>query len=148
MYVALTRAKEKCYLLHAEQRLLFGSTQVNPPSRFLSEIPDALIHEAEQLKQSMLSLSSNRSRNSFRPSYTSSKKSAPSTLPKMMSNGGGTKIEGPFVKPGDVRPGDMVEHAQFGGGLIVSLAGTIATIAFKRAGVKKMALGIAPIRKV
>jgi hypothetical protein len=42
----------------------------------------------------------------------------------------------------------MVEHVQFGGGLIVSLAGTIATIAFKRAGVKKMALGIAPIRKV
>ncbi|MBP7822305.1 MAG: UvrD-helicase domain-containing protein [Candidatus Moranbacteria bacterium] len=148
MYVAITRAKEKCYLLHAEQRLLFGSTQVNPPSRFLSEIPDALIHEAEQMKQSMLSLSGNRSRNSFRPSYTSSKKSAPSTLPKMMSNGGGTKIEGPFVQPGEVRPGDMVEHGQFGGGLIVSLAGSIATIAFKRAGVKKMALGIAPIKKM
>jgi DNA helicase-2/ATP-dependent DNA helicase PcrA len=66
----------------------------------------------------------------------------------MMSVGGDTKMEGPFVQPGEVRPGDMVEHVQFGGGLIVSLAGTIATIAFKRAGVKKMALGIAPIRKV
>ena len=46
-----------------------------------------------------------------------------------------------------IRPGDMVEHPQFGSGLIVSIAGTLATIAFKRAGVKKMMLGVAPIRK-
>ena len=51
------------------------------------------------------------------------------------------------LQPGEVRPGDMVEHPQFGSGLIVSIAGTLATIAFKRAGVKKMMLGVAPIRK-
>ena len=47
----------------------------------------------------------------------------------------------------EVRPGDMVTHPQFGSGLIVSLNGTLATIAFKRSGVKKMMLGIAPLRR-
>jgi DNA helicase-2/ATP-dependent DNA helicase PcrA len=42
-YVGLTRAKEKIFLSFALSRTLFGSTQVNPPSRFLSEIPERLV---------------------------------------------------------------------------------------------------------
>jgi DNA helicase-2/ATP-dependent DNA helicase PcrA len=42
-YVALTRARESLYLTRAVSRLYFGSTQQNIPSRFLYEIPDALI---------------------------------------------------------------------------------------------------------
>ncbi len=38
-YVAMTRAKEKLYCLRAHERLLYGQTQYNPPSRFLKEIP-------------------------------------------------------------------------------------------------------------
>lgn len=41
-YVGLTRAKEKIFLTFALQRKYFGSTQVNPPSRFISEIPEHL----------------------------------------------------------------------------------------------------------
>ncbi len=37
-YVGMTRAKEELYLIHANQRLLYGGMQHNPPSRFLSEI--------------------------------------------------------------------------------------------------------------
>ena len=37
-YVGLTRAKIRAYLLYAHRRMLFGSTQANLPSRFLSEI--------------------------------------------------------------------------------------------------------------
>ena len=39
-YVAMTRAKEKLTLTNARQRLLFGRTTPNAPSRFLEEIPD------------------------------------------------------------------------------------------------------------
>ena len=42
-YVGLTRAKEKIFLSFALRRTLFGSTQVNPPSRFLGEIPENLV---------------------------------------------------------------------------------------------------------
>lgn len=47
-YVGLTRAKEKVFLTCAMQRAHFGSTQANPPSRFLSEIPQHLIEVDEE----------------------------------------------------------------------------------------------------
>ncbi|MFA6383588.1 MAG: 3'-5' exonuclease, partial [Parcubacteria group bacterium] len=43
MYVGITRAKEKVYLLFTGERNIFGSTQVNAPSRFLDDIPKELI---------------------------------------------------------------------------------------------------------
>jgi len=43
MYVGITRAKEKVYLCFTDERNIFGSTQINPPSRFLSEIPEHLV---------------------------------------------------------------------------------------------------------
>lgn len=42
-YVAITRAKEKLYLLNARRRVLFGNEQINPPSRFLGEIDKSLL---------------------------------------------------------------------------------------------------------
>ncbi|MEK7098964.1 MAG: UvrD-helicase domain-containing protein [Patescibacteria group bacterium] len=42
-YVGLTRAKEKVFLSFALSRTRFGTTQMNPPSRFLGEIPEHLI---------------------------------------------------------------------------------------------------------
>ena len=44
-YVAITRAKRELYILHADQRLLYGRTGYNPLSRFVSEIPSSLIEE-------------------------------------------------------------------------------------------------------
>ncbi len=38
-YVAMTRAKEKLFLTCANQRMLFGRTSANRPSRFVEEIP-------------------------------------------------------------------------------------------------------------
>lgn len=37
-YVGMTRAREELYLSSASSRMIFGTTQHNPPSRFLSEI--------------------------------------------------------------------------------------------------------------
>src|SRR5438876_3017870 len=39
MYVAITRARRRLYLTHAQSRMLHGQTRYNIPSRFLSEIP-------------------------------------------------------------------------------------------------------------
>ncbi|CAB4884005.1 unannotated protein [freshwater metagenome] len=41
-YVGITRAQQKLHVSHAWSRSLFGSTQYNPSSRFLDEIPDEL----------------------------------------------------------------------------------------------------------
>ena len=142
MYVGLTRAKEKVCLLYTEQRMIFGTTQVNPPSRFISEIPSHLIEEKAIKRSGMLS--GRHFKKTFHRFPVSSKKVS-------LHNEGERKSTETFentVEVGLVRPGDMVEHPQFGSGLIISIAGTLATIAFKRSGVKKMMLGVAPLRKV
>ena len=46
-YVAVTRAKDVLYILHAKNRLFYGRTTCNPRSRFLGEIPDELLDEEE-----------------------------------------------------------------------------------------------------
>lgn len=43
-YVGITRAKERVYLTYCRRRLLYGQNQINPPSRFLFEIPEYLIN--------------------------------------------------------------------------------------------------------
>jgi DNA helicase-2/ATP-dependent DNA helicase PcrA len=44
-YVGITRAKQRLYLIHAARRMFHGNTQVNPPSRFLFDIPESLWNE-------------------------------------------------------------------------------------------------------
>jgi DNA helicase-2/ATP-dependent DNA helicase PcrA len=53
-YVGMTRAREELYLSYAASRLLYGGTQHNPPSRFLSEadgqtIQMVNVHEEQAL---------------------------------------------------------------------------------------------------
>ena len=48
-YVGFTRAKEKLYLTLANSRLLYGKTQSNSPSRFISDIPAGLISGYESV---------------------------------------------------------------------------------------------------
>jgi DNA helicase-2/ATP-dependent DNA helicase PcrA len=42
-YVAITRARYRLYLSHAQMRMLHGQTRYNIPSRFLEEIPQQLL---------------------------------------------------------------------------------------------------------
>ncbi|MGB4441720.1 MAG: UvrD-helicase domain-containing protein, partial [Coriobacteriia bacterium] len=44
-YVGITRARERLYLTHAAMRQLFGSTQYNQPSMFISEIPEEHVRQ-------------------------------------------------------------------------------------------------------
>ena len=48
-YVAMTRAKEKLYMTCASQRMLFGRTNSNRPSRFLGEIPPEYVEKSGRL---------------------------------------------------------------------------------------------------
>ena len=47
-YVGITRARERLYLLNAWSRSLWGGLNYNPASRFLAEIPNELVHQADQ----------------------------------------------------------------------------------------------------
>jgi len=46
-YVGITRAKEKAYFVFSQQRRFWGQIMVNPPSRFINDIPEHLIEFRE-----------------------------------------------------------------------------------------------------
>ena len=48
----------------------------------------------------------------------------------------------------DIKPGDLIEHDKYGKGVVVSIDGSIATIAFSREGVKKLLKNHKSIKKV
>jgi len=44
-YVGITRAKSKVYLIYTQQRMLYGSSTPNAPSRFIDDLPDDLVED-------------------------------------------------------------------------------------------------------
>ena len=124
MYVGVTRAKEKVYLLFTNQRIIFGSSQANPPSRFLDDIPTHLLQNAKDKKFPI-------SNNQFPKSKNFSNEAK--KLTKSQAN---------------FKDGEKVNHPHFGEGRIVSIQGDIATVAFQKSGLKKLSLSIAPLEKI
>ena len=119
MYVAITRAKEKLYLLNATRRMLYGSIQMNLPSRFISEISDNLLDKEEERKE-MHSIKS-----------------------KLLYDEENSKNTAEFKK------GDIVTHLTFGKGVIIDIDDKFITIAFHhRFGTKKFLKNYKGIRKV
>jgi len=126
MYVGLTRAKEKIYLLYTRQRTIFGSTQMNPPSRFLEDIPQELFEETMVPEQ-------------FGGSFWDD-------MAKGKKGGEGTKRK----KSGDVNftDGDRVKHDEFGEGVVISTVEDIVIVAFKKTGIKRLAKQYVKLKKM
>jgi DNA helicase-2/ATP-dependent DNA helicase PcrA len=120
MYVGITRAKQKVYLLFTKMRTIYGSTQINAPSRFLDDIPSELVENAES---AMI--------NACVEKYASARKKTTLTEMKVCYKGG-----------------ERISHEKFGEGLVISSQGDIITVAFKSVGLKKLSSSLAPIRKV
>lgn len=145
MYVALTRAKEKIYLLHTDARTIFGNTQINPRSRFIDEIPENLVVEEDFFQGGML-----KNKKAFfgKPTFSYKTTETNKRFHNFQSEEKQEVTKFEASRTEELRPGDMVEHPQFGSGLIVSFEGSLITVAFKRAGVKKMMAGVAPLKKI
>ncbi len=129
MYVGITRAKEKVYLLFTMERTIFGSTQINAPSRFLDDIPEHLLQNDKcQISNFQVNLKSEME------SYKDTKDFIQNTRYKIQD----TKYKG----------GEKVSHEVFGDGTVVSSQGDMITVAFKKVGLKKLSASIAPLRKI
>ena len=124
MYVAITRAKNKLYLLHAKTRLVYGSSQTNTRSQFLDDIPEELLETTEKKAKPI---------NTSELSYT----------PIPVEEYPETEVE-------ELHDGDRVMHSTFGEGVVVSIRGGVITVSFKniRYGIKKLAISIAPLKKI
>jgi len=122
MYVGVTRAKEKIYLLFTNMRTIFGSTQTNPPSRFLDDIPSHLLEETVVPD---LKYTNEKSKKDYKNSANIDKEQNKS-----------------------IKDGDRVKHPEFGEGLIISNQDGQLTIAFKNIGIKKFSSEHAPLKKI
>ncbi|MEH6940585.1 DNA helicase PcrA [Bacillus sp. JJ722] len=139
-YVGITRAEQELFLTNAQMRTLFGRTNCNPVSRFISEIPSNLlidIREEERQKRA----SSPRSTSTF-----SSRRAAVAAQPvKAPVQTGGNNLA--------LGVGDKVQHKKWGVGTVVSVKGEgdkkELDIAFPSpTGIKRLLAAFAPIEKV
>ncbi len=131
MYVAMTRAKDKLYLLHSRQRMIYGESRSNIPSQFLEDIDGSLIE------------SNTGALANFRRSHSAIPEiSSIGQTPLPAENAEGIEIE--------LDTGDRVSHGVFGNGIVIEVQGGVVTVAFEdsKAGIKKLALSIAPIKKI
>jgi DNA helicase-2/ATP-dependent DNA helicase PcrA len=167
-YVGITRARERLYLTHAWARTMFGSTQYNPPSRFLEEIPEELVQSVKGSRRPSRSSTgegggwgANRSswgsgRGSARSSTTDDDWSGSVIGARSRDDGPSPSLVPPPPLPTNadqlgLRVGDDVHHGTFGDGVITAIEGTgdkaEAVVHFSGVGEKRLLLAWAPLEK-
>ena len=129
-YVGITRAKRKLYLTTAAQRMLFGRTTRNRPSRFVGEIPKELLDTRDETLRSF----------SASPRPAAPGKAAPAR-----------KAPPAEPEPFDLAAGDRVVHRVFGPGLVTKVTPMggdhLVEVAFDRVGTKRIMAGFARLTK-
>ncbi|MBQ9117189.1 MAG: UvrD-helicase domain-containing protein [Clostridia bacterium] len=130
-YVAVTRAKDRLFCIHAKERLLYGRTSYNRVSRFVEEIPNKYAENESEPRVI---------RNPFAGS-SASKRSSPTLSDAMISRPtvAQTTKKQSLTK---FHPGDSVKHPTFGIGMVISAqdigSDMLYEIAFETVGTKKM----------
>jgi len=127
-YVAITRARHRLYLSHAQTRMLHGQTRYNVASRFLEEIPAALMKW-------------------LTPRFSRRHK-------ELLRTGGWAAKSAPSSKPGreagGFRIGQNVMHPKFGAGVIIDAEGhgndARVQVNFGATGVKWLAVAVAKLQ--
>ena len=124
-YVAITRARHRLYLCHAQTRMLHGQTRYNVASRFLEEVPEGL-------------------KKWLTPRFA---------RPAPMAFGAAPKKEPAFARSKEVggfRIGQNVIHAKFGPGVILDAEGmggdARLQVNFGRQGIKWLAVAVAKLQ--
>ncbi len=146
-YVGITRAKEHLILTHAWSRTQWGSRTDALASRFLAEIPPALVRD--------LSASVPRPRATLErdargdegflgraTAFTEGRAYGSGAAPPVRSTG--AELLGLVV-------GDAVVHDRYGAGVVVAATGegshARATVAFAEHGTKQLVLSMTPLRR-
>ncbi|MBE6530205.1 MAG: ATP-dependent DNA helicase PcrA [Ruminococcaceae bacterium] len=153
-YVALTRAKKELFLLRTSMRLFYGRTCINPESRFLKEIPKALIQVEGERRESFERDRGYRVWDTVSPSpqrprtYYHDNTYQPLEKKTVRDFGANDQMFAATV----FATGDRVKHATFGEGEILSVkpmgADILYEIAFDRAGTKKLMGSYARLTKI
>lgn len=164
-YVGITRAEEELFITNAGMRTLYGRTNINPPSRFIKEIPEDLLETPQSREQS----DPFSSEDAFGFGSRFGQRETGSRPGRFGQRGGTAQAvfsqqprRNPVVRPvanstgGDEiswKPGDKAQHKKWGIGTVVSVRNQGESmeldIAFPSpTGVKRLLAKFAPITKV
>ncbi len=117
MYVAVTRAKKNLFLVMAQQRMLYGQTQCNRPSRFISEIDRDLLYPMGVRRTSKEKEDTLRKEASDKVSLGIAEQFRQSSAAKAMES----KTDDGSLKPDEIKKGMKVVHPRFGDGVILKV---------------------------
>jgi len=127
-YVGITRAKRRLYFFHTFRRHLYGAAKLNIPSRFLADIPRALLQTAPGLPAGQV-------REPAQAGYRAGSLQADPAPPEQQ-----------------YRPGDRIQHRAFGAGTVLKSTMTRTDeeliVRFENAGVKILAVSMSPLQRV
>ncbi|MHC5267915.1 DNA helicase PcrA [Enterococcus sp. LJL98] len=140
-YVGITRAEEKLYLTNASSRMLYGRSQYNSPSRFISEIDTALL-QAQTSRPAANSYGRPQGQAQVLKPVFHQQAPRPSRTNKQAT--------GAEAKEWAI--GDKVLHKTWGQGTVVKMINegkdSELFIAFPQQGVKRLLAAFAPIEKL
>ena len=152
-YVGMTRAKERLFLTSAAIRTMYGRTEYTRESQFLREIdPKVLTGDSVFKRNDDYGMGrvagpgvptgsfdgySRDDLAGFNP--FDALKAAKDALKKTVAS---------EEKASNFSLGDMVEHAKFGVGQVIDVTQSTVSVNFSGVGIKKLAKGIAPIKKI
>lgn len=138
-YVGITRAKEKLYITHAAQRMLFGQTGRNLQSRFVREIEGDLIDRVDSITKTLKSGKANAA-------MQANAYSLQNQLAHKKAEVAGHRANVDFAA------GDRVMHNIFGEGTVLSVKkmsnDAMLEVAFEKVGTKKLMANFAKISKI
>ena len=150
-YVALTRAKERLYLTCAAQRMLFGRTAANLPSRFVQEIPAERLQAGGRVRQPRQDIIRDNDW-STEERFSQIPRTAARAQTAQIPRPSGTRAApaayrqpAPKAQPlMQLRKGEMIRHSAFGTGMVLSIqpmgGDALIEVAFDNVGTKRMML--------
>ena len=152
LYVAITRAEERCFLSYAKSRYRYGKMEFGSPSRFLHDIDEKYLRLPYQMKipcsvdegagrfrreieggftrsasPSRASFGSSSSEQRARPKAQIIAPSVPRNLKKVSAVSGSSSAQSAASNAASVtgvRAGQMIEHERFGLGEVMKVEGT------------------------
>ncbi|MCS7062015.1 MAG: UvrD-helicase domain-containing protein [Anaerolineae bacterium] len=124
MYVGITRAKDRLYLLRAFRRSAWGTSDMSAPSRFLDDLPAELLNLGGRSKEKQ-------------PSWSAGDLSQTARSPR---------------PPVEFTPGQRVYHQKFGEGIVLRSTrqrdDEEVEVFFAKSGLKRLSATISGLKKI
>lgn len=157
-YVGITRAKRELYLTGAAQRMLFGRTTRNRPSRFVGEIPGELMKTEDETERFGSYHSGYGERTGYGSGYGYGARQTTVYQPNKLGSSPAPAPAAPRPRPAvpaaepfTLKTGDRVYHKTFGEGSILKIepmgGDHLLTIHFDKVGAKRLMATFARLEK-